>query len=124
MEDPIALREHRERELALLIAEYRARNGNQSRQPAPARRRTARDRQEFAPWDVKAVREVYEQTQAQFAQMMGISVRTLRNWEQGTRFPQGPARALLRLAAADPDAVRKVLSYNRVRERAEAKWME
>jgi putative transcriptional regulator len=46
--------------------------------------------------------------------MMGISRETLRNWERGRRFPQGPARALLRIAAADPDVVAAVLVLNRV----------
>ncbi|MEZ5316178.1 MAG: helix-turn-helix domain-containing protein [Vicinamibacterales bacterium] len=53
--------------------------------------------------------------QEQFARMLGISVGTLRNWEQGKRCPQGPARALLRIAAADPEAVSKVLRWNRSR---------
>ena len=114
MEDPIARRENRQRQLALI--EGRPRRGQH--------RPTPRDRQEFAPWDIRAIREVYEQTQHQFAHMIGISVGTLQNWEQGKRHPQGPARALLRIAAADPDAVRKVLANNRGYDRPEAKWME
>jgi len=46
--------------------------------------------------------------------MMGISPETLRNWESGRRFPQGPARALLRIAAAHPDVVAAVLVRNRM----------
>jgi putative transcriptional regulator len=68
---------------------------------------------EFSPADVRAIRDSFEQTQQQFARMLGISVSTLRNWEQGKRFPLGPARALLRIAAADPDAIARVLWWNR-----------
>jgi putative transcriptional regulator len=45
--------------------------------------------------------------------MMGISPETLRNWERGRRWPEGPARALLRIANADPDVVAAVLVLNR-----------
>jgi len=37
--------------------------------------------------------------------MIGVSVATLRNWEQGRRVPEGPAQALLRVAAVNPKAV-------------------
>ena len=37
--------------------------------------------------------------------MIGVSVRTLQNWEQGRRKPEGPAKALLRIASRDPNAV-------------------
>jgi putative transcriptional regulator len=55
--------------------------------------------------DIKQVRAQLELTQKQFAAMLGISVATLRNWEQGRRAPEGPARALLRVAAKHPEAV-------------------
>lgn len=55
--------------------------------------------------DVTAVRELYGLSQEQFAAMLGISVRTLQNWEQGRRRPQGPARVLLRVAETHPEAV-------------------
>ena len=45
--------------------------------------------------DIAALRRFVGLTQAQFAQAMGISVHTLRNWEQGRRQPEGPAIALL-----------------------------
>jgi putative transcriptional regulator len=83
---------------------------------APSRRRhrlRARDRQEFAPVDVTEIRQLFHQTRRQFAEMMGISAETLRNWERGRRWPQGPARALLRIAKADPDVVAAVLVINR-----------
>ena len=55
--------------------------------------------------DIKNIRDGFGLTQAQFAAMLGISVRTLRNWEQGRRVPQGPARVLLQVAAKHPEAV-------------------
>jgi len=55
--------------------------------------------------DVAAIRDDYGLSQAKFAALLGISVRTLQNWEQGRRHPQGPARVLLRVAARHPRAV-------------------
>jgi putative transcriptional regulator len=55
--------------------------------------------------DVAAVRGRLGLSQSKIAAMMGISVGTLRNWEQGRRRPDGPARALLRVAAKHPGAV-------------------
>lgn len=45
-------------------------------------------------------------TQAVFAELLGVSVRTLQDWEQGRREPSGAARTLLRIAARSPEAVR------------------
>jgi putative transcriptional regulator len=59
----------------------------------------------FDPLDIRHIREGYDLTQEQFAAMLGISVRTLRNWEQGRRVPEGPAMVLLRVAAKHPEAV-------------------
>lgn len=59
--------------------------------------------------DVAALRRFVGLTQVCFAQAMGISVHTLRNWEQGRRQPQGPALALLRIAARHPKIVRENL---------------
>jgi len=55
--------------------------------------------------DVAEIRASYELSQEQFAALLGISVRTLQNWEQGRRRPHGPARVLLRVAARHPEAV-------------------
>ena len=44
-------------------------------------------------------------SQTEFARLLGISVRTLHNWEQGSRKPTGAARVLLKLAAINPRAV-------------------
>jgi putative transcriptional regulator len=67
---------------------------------------------EVAPVDVKAIRQQLGKTQAEFARMIGVSVATLQNWEQGRRRPEGPARALLRVAAANPEAVAAALEVN------------
>jgi putative transcriptional regulator len=55
--------------------------------------------------DVRGLRESYGLSQPNFAALLGISVGTLRNWEQGRRRPEGSARVLLRIAAKHPDAV-------------------
>jgi putative transcriptional regulator len=65
---------------------------------------------EFAPVDVKAIRRRLKKSQTEFAQMIGVSVATLRNWEQGRRRPEGPARALLKVAAVNPEAVAAALA--------------
>ena len=57
------------------------------------------------PLDIKHIREGYNLTQTQFAAMLGISVRTLRNWEQGRRVPEGPAMVLLQVADKHPEAI-------------------
>ena len=59
--------------------------------------------------DVASLRRFVGPTQAQFARAMGISVHTLRNWEQGRRRPDGPAIALLRIAARHPRILRENL---------------
>jgi DNA-binding transcriptional regulator YiaG len=59
--------------------------------------------------DVTALRRFVGLTQAEFARAMGISVHTLRNWEQGRRTPEGPAIALLRIAARHPRVIRENL---------------
>jgi len=67
----------------------------------------------FEPEDVKAVRGKLGKTQEEFALMIGVSVDTLQSWEQGRRQPEGPARALLRVAAYHPEAVVEALSGGR-----------
>ncbi len=59
--------------------------------------------------DIAALRGFVGLTQEQFATAMGISVHTLRNWEQGRRQPEGPAIALLRIAARHPRILRENL---------------
>lgn len=60
---------------------------------------------EFEAADVKEIRHSLELSQSEFAMLIGVSVATLQNWEQGRRRPEGPARALLRIAATNPQAV-------------------
>ena len=69
----------------------------------------------FKPTDVKALRAELGQSQAEFSLMIGVSVSTLRNWEQGRRAPDGPALALLQVAAHNPAAVVEALHRPRRR---------
>jgi putative transcriptional regulator len=64
----------------------------------------------FDPEDVRAIREKLHKSQSEFARMIGVSVSTLQNWEQGRRQPHGPARALLVVASKAPDVVARALS--------------
>ena len=59
--------------------------------------------------DIAALRRFVGLTQVQFADAMGISVHTLRNWEQGRRRPEGPAISILRIAARHPRILRENL---------------
>jgi len=59
----------------------------------------------FNPLEVKAIRKRLHVSQTQFAHLIGVSAATLRNWEQGRTYPEGAARALLKIAAHRPDAV-------------------
>jgi putative transcriptional regulator len=64
---------------------------------------------EFTPMDIKKIRQKLDKSQSEFALMIGVSVGTLQNWEQGRRKPVGPARALLKVASENPEAVREAL---------------
>jgi putative transcriptional regulator len=59
--------------------------------------------------NIKRLRASYKLSQEKFAALFGISVGTLRNWEQGRRAPEGPARVLLQVAAKHPRAVWNVV---------------
>jgi putative transcriptional regulator len=59
--------------------------------------------------DVKAVRTNLGMTQQEFAGRFGFSVNTLRHWERGSRQPEGPARAYLRVIEHAPKVVQKAL---------------
>ena len=63
------------------------------------------------PLQVKHIREDYGLTQEEFATLLGISVSTLRNWEQGRRKPEGPALVLLRVAEKHPEAILDVVQW-------------
>jgi putative transcriptional regulator len=59
--------------------------------------------------DAKKIRARYRLSQNKFAAMLGISVATLQNWEQGRRAPEGPARVLLQVAARHPEVILEVV---------------
>lgn len=58
--------------------------------------------------DIATVREKTGLSQARFAQLLGVSVRTLQDWEQGRRAPSGAARTLLIVADKNPHALLEV----------------
>jgi putative transcriptional regulator len=68
-------------------------------------KRRASRRTIYKPADIKAIRERLGLSQSRFAMLIGISVSTLQNWEQGRRVPDGPAQMLLRVADRHPDAL-------------------
>jgi putative transcriptional regulator len=96
LETSRALRRKRRERLARLIL------------PAGRRRRAHGDAAESV--DVRAIRAVTGLSQAKFAELLGIELATLRNWEQGRRAPTGPARALLRAIRRNPVDVIKALT--------------
>ena len=73
---------------------------------------------EFPESEVRKIRQQYGLSQDKFATLMGISVATLRNWEQGRRKPEGPARVLLRVAATHPDALFNIIANKKARKEA------
>jgi len=60
--------------------------------------------------NVEAIRESMDLSQSAFAAMLGVSPRTLQDWEQGRRKPCGPALSLLKVAAKRPDAIREAIA--------------
>ncbi|OGT72420.1 MAG: transcriptional regulator [Gammaproteobacteria bacterium RIFCSPLOWO2_12_47_11] len=58
---------------------------------------------------VKNIREQTGLSQTDFAHLIGVSRRTLENWEQGRRSPTGPARALLKIVETDPEGALRAL---------------
>ncbi len=75
---------------------------------APSRVTRAQDLLTSGTPDVAALRARFKLSQAKFASLLGISVDTLQNWEQRRRQPEGPARVLLRVAEAHPEALLSV----------------
>ena len=63
----------------------------------------------FAPIEVKKIRHKLGLTQMAFAAMLCISIATLRNWEQGRTYPDGPALVLLRVAQSNPKVLLEAL---------------
>jgi len=61
------------------------------------------------PISVRRVRQRLRMSQDEFAAQFGISPATVRNWEQGRRQPEGPARVLLNIIEREPDVVKRAL---------------
>lgn len=59
--------------------------------------------------DVAGLRKRLGLSQDKFAAIFGISAKTVRNWEQGVRHPEGPARVLLQVIDVEPEAVMRAL---------------
>ena len=55
------------------------------------------------PASAKEIRQQLKLSQAAFAGLMGVSLRTIQDWEQGRREPSGPAKSLLRIAEQHPE---------------------
>lgn len=65
------------------------------------------------PDDIKTIRNnKLHMSQDKFATMLGVSLRTLQEWEQGRRKPSGAAKSLLKVASYAPEIVKKALSQN------------
>jgi putative transcriptional regulator len=64
----------------------------------------------YSAVDIRKLRKSVKVSQAKFAWMIGVSVDTVQNWEQGRRKPRGPAMALLRVFEKDPKVVVGALS--------------
>ena len=60
------------------------------------------------PSEPKVIRAQLNLSQSAFAGLLGVSMRTLQDWEQGRRVPQGPAIALLRIAEQQPEVFTKL----------------
>ncbi|GMW06053.1 MAG: NadS family protein [Gammaproteobacteria bacterium] len=63
----------------------------------------------FSTSRVKAIREATQLSQSEFALLLGVSVKTLQNWEQARRRPRGPAAALLRIVEHEPELALRAL---------------
>lgn len=63
-----------------------------------------------APLNVKAIRQATKKTQGQFASAFRLPIGTVRDWEQNRRQPDAPARVLLTMIQAEPEAVEKLIA--------------
>lgn len=75
--------------------------------------KTAARRHEIPAVDVAEVRRRLKLSQAEFAAAFGLSLDSIKNWEQGHRSPEGPAKILLAVIAKDPRAVQNALASYR-----------
>lgn len=65
------------------------------------------------PEDIKTIRnDKLQMSQEKFAAMLGVSIRTLQEWEQGRRKPSGAAKSLLKIASFAPEVVLKALTQS------------
>lgn len=62
------------------------------------------------PIDIGKIRRTLYLTQKDFAERIGVSIGTLRNWEQGRRKPHGPAQTLLILLQSQPEQITKLIA--------------
>ena len=65
------------------------------------------------PADVGSIRQNLDISQSTFASLLGVSVRTLQEWEQHRREPSGPAKKLIEIAKSHPEVLLEELSSNR-----------
>lgn len=73
---------------------------------------------DYGKAEVRAIRDRTGLSQAEFAEVLSVNIRTLQNWEQGHRHPAGPARALLNLVEMLPDALPTLKSLKSSARRA------
>jgi putative transcriptional regulator len=59
--------------------------------------------------NIQAIRKAANLSQPRFAALIGVNLRTLQNWEQGRTRPTGPARALLKIVASNPESAIEAL---------------
>ena len=64
---------------------------------------------EVGPSGIRAIRERTRLSQSEFARLIGVSIKTLQNWEQDRRRPTGPAATLLRIIAYEPQLAVKAI---------------
>ena len=101
-----------------LVASVKQMKEIQSGQRHPSR--ATRAEEVFDAMEISTLRKQFGLSQAKFAALLGISTGTLQNWEQGRRVPEGPAKVLLRVAAAHPEALLAVGKPTKVRSRRRA----
>lgn len=75
---------------------------------------------EFKPVNIKKIRSDLDLSQPMFARMIGVSPKTLRNWEQGRRQPTGPAQALLKVVQDYPEIVARSLGMEHQKDKKTA----
>ena len=88
-----------------LVESVRQMKAIQAGKLKPSRVTRAEDLLRVEVPDVGTLRARFQLSQSKFAALLGISIGTLQNWEQRRREPDGPAKVLLRVAAAHPDAL-------------------